>query len=535
MSLPMSLPMSLRMFRSARSLPPRPHRSRLLASTAVTACLAVVLLGSGRAASSAAPATTATAATAATTTATTTTSTTTTTTTTTTMPPTTTTPAPGPACSTGASASTPVICLPSGSGEDAPSPIGTDETITFDAQVVNNGPAVTDAQVVITLPAGLRVDPGEDDEVLRYDGWWQDDGGGDGTLLSCTTTAAGADVACDTGQVEAGANFLVGIDLTAQVDAVPGTSAAFTVALQPVPASDPFPITSVRATVDFTGTAHLQVALTPMRATVTVGQSTTLVATIRNVGPDPAPGAAAIGILSKDAGKYPFVITNSEPLPGDPGPFVAVQSDRAGKAGRAGQSARAGKAGRAVQSARAARPMTSRPTNGSTARSVRAAAAETTSSSASAAPPPAGIGVDPGSFGFWPVDTIAPGATATVQVVVRAESTGTAELAFLVGSDATDPGCDGADASECENTALASLTAVAATSATTPPPTTPTTAAPTTGSASAPTVAPASAAALPNTGFTARPWVSAGLGAVALGLGLMLMARPRRRHRPSHS
>ena len=144
------------------------------------------------------------------------------------------TPSPGPPCRA-AWTLTPLLCVPTGSGEDQPAPIGTDGFVEFAAQVVNNGPAVSDATVVVTLPAGLRLESDEDDPVNRYEDWWSADSDDEGTALACTSTVDGSSVTCNTGSVPAGANFLVVVDLEAQDDAVAGTSGIFTVGLESTP------------------------------------------------------------------------------------------------------------------------------------------------------------------------------------------------------------------------------------------------------------------------------------------------------------
>jgi hypothetical protein len=499
-------------------------RSRLLASAAMTAALTALLLGTGGLSASGAPASSTAPATAAASTATTEPTTTEPTTTepttteptttepttteptttepTTTEPtttePTTTAPepAPGPACSTDADAVTPVICLPTGSGEDQPTPIGTDGFVEFAGQVVNNGLAVSDATVVISLPEGLRLESDEDDPINRYDDWWSTDSNEDGTPLECTSSTDGSVVTCDTGSVPAGANFLVVIDLVAQDSAVVGTSETFTVTLESTPTSGAFPTTSVQATVDFVGTAHLQVVLTPTKATVVVGQSLTFVATVHNVGPNEAVEAAGIGLVFPvDFGDdQPFLITNSEPLPG---------TDSA--------SAKASGATFAL-------------------RRLPARTAATRTAAPKIADP-----TTPSDIGYWPIGTIAVGQTVKVQVVVKAESVGQAELDFDAGS--ADESCDDGTDPDCENIATADLDAIAPTTApTTTPTTAPTTTTPPTSASATSSAAAATttaAAALPNTGFRTASWTWTGFAAVAFGLGLVLVARPRR-HRPGH-
>ena len=526
------------------SLRLRPFAVRLMALSATAG--AAVLVGLGATAADAAPttsaATVATTATAATTTPTTTTPTTTTTTATPT--PTTSVPgkkAAGPQCPGAPSVLTPVVCIPADSGEDKPAPVGTDGMLGFVAQVVNNGPAVSDATVVIALPKGLRLESDEDDPVNRYEDWWSDDSDGDGTALDCTPTNGGASVSCATGPVPAGANFLVGFDLVAQDDAVANTSGKIKVTLHSAPLAGTFPTTSIQATVDFVGTAHLQVHLTPAKATVTVGHSLTLTATVHNVGPNRAVEAAGVGFVLADGSSddETFLITNSTPFPDDPGSandfgsaFLLQPLASFKTATASARTASATTASATTVSARmaSARTALARTASATTASATTASATSSATTAKTGAPTP---------FGFWPIGTIAPGATATVTIVVKAVLAGHSELDF----DATsaDESCDVSDDPSCENTASADLDAVAAVATTTTA--TPTTTAPTTTSASptssaavasAVSTSAGSAAALPNTGFQPAPWLTSAGAAILLGIGLMLIGAPRRRASGRH-
>ncbi len=512
----------------------RTFTSRLAALSAAVGAAALVGLGSTgahaapttTAATTAARTTTAATTTAATTTAATTTAATTTAATTT---PATTTPAPtstgersapGPQCPGVGSVLTPVVCIPTGSGEDQPAPVGTDGFLEFAGQVVNNGPAVSAATVVITLPKGLRLDDPSNEAVNRLEQWWDEDSDEDGTPLACTTSEDGSVVTCATGSIPAGANFLVLIDLDAQDNAVAGTSGKLTLALQSSPTLGTFPATSVQATVDFVGTAHLQVRLTPANASVTVGKSLTLTATIHNGGPNAAVEAAAFGFVSSGriSDDQPFTITNSQPFPGQ-------------DSGSTGASASAFLL-RSLPTRMAAAKRSSAKTAAGKMSAAKRSSAKTSSAKTSAGKMSAGRNVasdTSASFGFWPVGTIAVGATASVQVVVKAEYVGQVQLFF----DATsaDESCD-EETSDCENTATAALSAVAAvtTTATTAPATTvaATTSTQSASAVSATGSSPA-AASLPNTGFRPAPWLGSAGAAILLGVGLMVLGAPRRR------
>ena len=396
------------------------------------------------------------------------------------------------------------MCIPAGSNEDTPAPIGTDSSVEFVAQVVNNGAAASSAALVISLPATLRLESDEDDPVVRYEDWWSDNSTDDGTPLDCTVDDSGSVVTCATGSVPAGANFLVAIDLTAQDGAVTGTSGTFMVALESTPTPGTFPTTSVHAAVDFVGTAHLQVHLSPTTATVVVGQSLTLDATVHNVGPNTAVEAGAVGFVFADSlDQQPFLITNSAPLPGsgsasgsDSGAAFALRALPARFA-----SARPAGAGSLASRPSASRFSVVRPTGSQ-------------------------ISAPPTAIGFWPIGTIAPGGTASIQVVVKAESAGQAELDFDASS--ADESCDGDNIPGCENTATAELTAVAA-ATTTATTATATTSAQSASATSATGNSPTSAAALPNTGFRPTPWLNSAGAVILLGMALMMIGAPRRR------
>lgn len=405
-------------------------------------------------------------------------------------------PADGPPCTTHAGALTPVICLPAGSGEDHPAPLGTGDTLEFVAQVVNNGPAVADADVVIVLPAGVRL--AAHDPVTRYEDWWSDDFDGDGTALDCATGVDPPTVTCATGALAHGANIVVEIDLVPTDAAVFGTSGALTVGLTAAQGQPEFASTTVGATIDHTGTAHLVVTITPMSVKVTVGQHTDLVGTIHNAGPNPAPNAAAIGLSLPD-GDFDdshFQITNSAPLPDPDGAPLDVQ--------------------------------------------IRPAAA-------------AGASDDSG-IGYWPVGTIAPGASAAVTVTVKAVSAGSDQLIFGAGSDAGDPTC-AKDGAGCQDAVVADLTAVVvARKSTSPVPTVTRTVTAvatatvtathrvthspkrTTSTSAVAVLATSSPAAaqLARTGFEPGPWLVGAFLVLASGAGLVRAGRRPRRPGPAH-
>jgi hypothetical protein len=254
--------------------------------------------------------------------------------------------------------------------------------------------------------------------------------------------------------------------------------------MEPTAGQAQFEPTQVQATIDFTGTAHLQVSITPATATVTVGKSATLIAKIHNVGPNPAPNAAALGISgSPSDGTSHFVITNSAPLPGG----------------------------------------TSSSGSGSASGSASAAAFAPASAGLVLTIQPASPGSVP-QIGFWPVGTIAGGATSSVTIAVKAVSVGTDELDLIAGSDAADPACQGNTPDPCQATAIATLIAVA------PVAVTPTKTVTVTRTATAVAPAPAGGGdALANTGFDSGPALRLAFGALLLGSGFVLLGRAPRR------
>jgi hypothetical protein len=372
-----------------------------------------------------------------------------------------------------------VLCLPKDFDEDQPAQAAEGDDVFFDGQVIDNGAAVSDATVTITLPPQLRLAPEAGDTVTRIEEWWlNDDENATVEALSCTTSAAGSTVSCPTGSIAAGDNFLIEIALVGTNKAKPGTSASFSMTLAPTAAGPTFPSTHITGVVDFLGQAHLVVTLAPNAATITVGSSRTLIGTVHNNGPNAAPNTVSVGIVatgSLDGPGFPkpsnhFVITNSGPLPDPDGKAGALVVHRAGS---------------------------SEPV-----------------------------------LAFWPVGTLAPGQTASVKVTVKALSVGRATLGFAAFSDADDPPCDSDDDSACREEDETSLVAVAApvtttagapTASATTVPSTPTSAATTA------TSAPVGPAALPNTGFRPAPWLGSAVAAILLGAALILLGAPRRR------
>ena len=328
----------------------------------------------------------------------------------------------GPPCTTNAGAPYPVICLPKGSGEDRTAQLTAGGDIEFDAQVVNDGPAVADATVVITLPEGLRLESDEDDPVYRIDDWYNDDDD-DGNYTDLTCTALTSTITCALGALRENANILIGIDLEAGPDAAPGTTLSFQVALQPV-APDTYATTSVTASVVLVDPAHLVVSLTPATVRAVVGHSATVTAAVHNVGPGTAADtfAVAIDVDQNSPKNTHFVITN--------GVDVSQGGDDGGPLGGIVAAGGASRARARLQQQAL----------------TRAAAV-------------AGRDAVP-SLRFWPIGTLASGATTRIPVKLRATSEGEDSLIFTAQSQTGDPACDSDDGGD-EGSGSASATPLA--------------------------------------------------------------------------
>lgn len=311
----------------------------------------------------------------------------------------------GPPCTTNADKLYPVVCLPDGSGEDRTGQLTAGENIEFDAQVVNNGPAVADANIVITLPKGLQLESDEDGPVYRIDGWYTDDEE-DGDYTDLTCTALTSTITCAVGALEQGANILIGIDLQAGPDVTAGTTLSFQVALQPV-VPGTFAATSVTASLAVVEPAHLVVSLTPATVRAVVGHSATVTAAIHNAGPGTAADTFAFAIdADQNSPKNThFVITNGIDATQGGGGAKTVGVVVAGSS-----RARARLQQQALTRAAAVTRRHALP-----------------------------------SLRFWPVGTLAPGATTRIPIKLRATSEGEDSLLFAAQSQTGDPACDSGD------------------------------------------------------------------------------------------
>ncbi len=327
--------------------------------------------------------------------------------------------APGgpPPCSTDPTADHPVICLPPDSGEDRIGFVPAGDSIEFAAQIVNGGSTASNAKIVIALPPTLRVRP--DDPPVRIDGWFPlDSSEGEGANLRCTQSADFRTVVCNTGTLAAGANIVVGIPLHAPDDAQDGQRARFSVTLRPSGTSS-FTPSSVSATVQFLGPAHVRTTLTPTRLSVALGHSGTVTAALHNLGPAAAIGTVGLAVVLPASGENPhFLITNS-PIDVTDDPTI---------------------------------PATLLHRRALLARQLLGARQPADSAHASA-------GGHPSPVGFWPIGTIPAGDTAHVPVVVKAVRLGTDVLTFGALS-VTDAGNCNADGTACDEIASARLTAV---------------------------------------------------------------------------
>ncbi|WP_375484222.1 hypothetical protein [uncultured Jatrophihabitans sp.] len=315
-------------------------------------------------------------------------------------------PAPtAPPCTTDTDKKYPVVCLPKGSGEDRPASLTPGDDVEFDAQVVNQGVTpVSGATVTITLPAGLQLESDEDDPVYRIDDWYTSGDDADFTDLDCMAASAG--ITCKVGDLAAGDNILIGIDLEVADDARTGTTLRFGVTLHPdaqLPAED----TSVEASITVLAPSHLVVSLTPATLSAVVGRTATMVGSVHNAGSGAAPDTAAIALAANnnDITDTHFEITNGSDLTGDP-----TGGDVGG--------------GSSVVFGRHVSKVTTLLQRHAVSRSAA-------SSKKKSLP----------SVKFWPVGTLAAGATSRVTIKLKARSAGEDSLTFGAFSD-TDDSCD---------------------------------------------------------------------------------------------
>ncbi|WP_375502596.1 hypothetical protein [uncultured Jatrophihabitans sp.] len=325
----------------------------------------------------------------------------------------------GPPCTTNADKSYPVVCLPEGTGEDRTASVTPGEYLEFDAQVVNNGPAVSDATVVITLPSGLGLESDEPGPVYRIDGWFgKNKAAGQFTDLTCQGDPS--TVTCSVGALPTHANILVAIDLEVSTDATANSTLTFGVVLQPA-GTNVYPPTSVSARVNVLERSRLVVSLTPATLRTIVGHRASITGIVHNLGPGPAPDTVAVALAlgEKHPSEAHFTITNG--------------SDASVLGGGLTALVFAGPSPSLLRAQLQQQPL-------------RRAAS---SAQRHALP----------SARFWPLDTIAPGATARVVVQLKALRVGTDTLTFGALSPAVDAECGGEDESGSgSSSAVASAT-----------------------------------------------------------------------------
>lgn len=352
--------------------------------------------------------------------------------------------APGPACTSDANAQYPVICLPRGFGENRTAPLSPGDVTGFAAQLVDNGAPEPDAMFTITVPAGLRV-ASEDSDVLRIDDWYAINAEPDFTSLNCATKRAGdgsSTVTCHTGAIKRGTNALIVFPVEVGLDAKPGTEATFTATLEPL-APATFLSTQVAGTIRVLPPSHLVVSLNPSRLSVPVGDRGSITASVHNAGAGAAPEVFFFAVSAAGRVRHSshFVITNGLVLSGD--------------GGNQGGDSGSGSASAPALSSASAPPVI-------TGVAVREAVVSAGGSRMRRLVEQRLAAHRKGpSLSLWILRTIAPGATRTVSVHLRAESVGVDR--FGVGALAeNDTSCLTGPPRSCRTFAMAKLIAIPA-------------------------------------------------------------------------
>jgi hypothetical protein len=255
--------------------------------------------------------------------------------------------------------------------------VGTGMQAFLGVDVMNLGYGTPTTTLTITLATGL---------VLVPDGVFRDV---DGAPLSCTQIApVPLQFSCALGSLPhftAGADPTIGIVLTTTANPPVGTIGTITVSAAPDAGegTDTNPANnSVSAPMKFTGVARLSSTLTPAATRVQLGRQTTVTVTIHNSGPQPAEDTVAF-----------IELVNDPPAASGAGHFQA------------------------------------------------------TGFTGNTTPPPslAGSGVTATVFPteqlVWFVGTIAPGASSSATLTVKARTAGSSRMQLLAVSTATDPDC----------------------------------------------------------------------------------------------
>ncbi|HET6209395.1 MAG TPA: hypothetical protein VFD94_03385 [Jatrophihabitans sp.] len=183
------------------------------------------------------------------------------------------------------------VTLTPDSGEDQVGLLGTGRDLDLLVDVTNLGYGTPASTLTIDLPAGLA---------LGSAGVSQD---ATGYRLSCASVVGNPRrIDCPLGAIghTAGGNPTLDVDLTSTAAAPIGQIASLTVSAAPDAGqgSDQNPTNNgVSARVQFTGLARLSYTVTPAATSVVLGGQTTVMLSIHNAGPQPAPSTLAFTVL----------------------------------------------------------------------------------------------------------------------------------------------------------------------------------------------------------------------------------------------
>ncbi|WP_157749194.1 DUF11 domain-containing protein [Jatrophihabitans sp. GAS493] len=158
-----------------------------------------------------------------------------------------------------------------------------------DVSLQLDGPSSYGATLTLTVQAGAAI--------------YEVDTNGD----AATCTKAANVYTCTLGTLHGSTDIDVGLQVAAS--AAIGATGSIHAVVAPVGGSDPKPAdNTVNAPYEVVGNATLHQSVTPSSATVAVGSTTTLTATLRNDGPDPATNAVMAFFLGDPDS---FLVTDS--------------------------------------------------------------------------------------------------------------------------------------------------------------------------------------------------------------------------------
>ncbi|HEX4726522.1 MAG TPA: hypothetical protein VH298_01915 [Jatrophihabitans sp.] len=183
------------------------------------------------------------------------------------------------------------VSLTPDSGEDQVGLLGTGRDLDLLVDVDNLGYGTPASTLTINLPTGLA---------LGSAGVSQD---ATGNQLSCTPAVGNPQlIHCALGQLGhgAGGDPTLDVDLTSTAAAPIGQIATLSVSAGPDAGqgTDQNPTNNdVSARVQFTGLARLSYTVTPAKTSVVLGGRTTVMLSIHNSGPQPAPSTLAFTVL----------------------------------------------------------------------------------------------------------------------------------------------------------------------------------------------------------------------------------------------